>query len=147
MSILVFTISWIAIILCTVIVLIVVRVKEHRKKISSYSCAEAQLDAKNAQRNAHRSMRTDANKILFEVLENVRSAANSGRCECLVDMQDIEKKYKFNPTETKHRRNAVKDSLRNKGFSIVPDVDTAHKEYIIHISWQTSRTDKEDSNG
>lgn len=147
MSVLVFIISWIAVILCTIIVLVVIKVKERRKTISLYSCAEAQLDAKNAQKNAHRRMRTDANKILFGVLEHVHSAANNGKCECLVNIQVIEKKYNFNPSETKNRRNAVKDSLRNKGFCIVPDIGSTHKEDTIHISWQTSRADKGDSNG
>lgn len=146
MSVLVFTISWIAVILCAIIVLIVVKIREHRERICSYSCAEAQLDAKNAQKKAHRRMRTDANKILFGVLENIRSAANSGRCECLVNMTVIEKKYNFDPSEIKQRRNAVKDSLRNKGFCIVPDIGSTHKEDTIHISWQTSRADKGDSN-
>ena len=141
MSITIFIISWIAVVLLTAVGIVVIKSRQHKNRLFNYSCAEAQLDMKNAQRKAHRRMRSDANKILLDVLEFIRSEANNRKPECAVDMEDMERKHKFNPAEAVHRRNAVKDSLRNKGFLIIPGA--CDKAHIVRISWQTSRTDKE----
>lgn len=115
-------------------------VTNHREKarIKNYSCADAQIRSKNAQKREHRKMRQESDKMLYEVLLVIDKEASNSKNEVIVDTDDMEKFFKFNPDTTKKRWNAVKDSLRNRGFCIVPD--THHKENLIHISWQTSRT-------
>ena len=59
-------------------------------------------------------------------------------------MSDLEKKHKFDAASAKKRRNAVKDSLRGRGFCIIPD--THNNEELIHISWQVSRANSRGNN-
>lgn len=127
------------------VVAAVIAVMRKKDRIRNYSCAEAQLDMKNAQKRSHRRAREEANKMLFDVLGIIRVEARSEQCELRVDMGDLEKKYGFDPKTAKKRRNAVKDSLRSRGFIIIPD--TQNNEELIHVSWLTSKADKGVGNG
>ena len=109
--------------------------KRKRDRIKNYSCAEAQLVTKNAQKAMHRKVREHANKMLYQVLAIIDEAAKDRKCEVTIDTTAFENTY-FKFVDAKKYRNAVKDSLRSRGFRIVPD--THHKEELIHISWETS---------
>lgn len=109
--------------------------KRKRDRIKNYSCAEAQLVTKNAQKAMHRKVREHANKMLYQVLAIIDDAAKDRKCEVTIDTTAFESTY-FKFVDAKKYRNAVKDSLRSRGFRIVPD--THHKEELIHISWETS---------
>lgn len=109
--------------------------KRKRDRIKNYSCAEAQLVTKNAQKAMHRKVREHANKMLYQVLAIIDEAAKDRKCEITIDTTAFENTY-FKFVDAKKYRNAVKDSLRSRGFRIVPD--THHKEELIHISWETS---------
>lgn len=117
------------------ITLLVLSSKSKRDRIKNYSCAEAQLVTKNAQKAMHRKVREHANKMLYQVLAIIDDAAKDRKCEVTIDTTAFENTY-FKFVDAKKYRNAVKDSLRSRGFRIVPD--THHKEELIHISWETS---------
>ena len=110
---------------------------QRRNIITNYSCEAAQLDMKTAQKANHKRTRSAANVLLFDVLKLIKVEANKEHCEICINMDDLEKKHKFDPASAKKRRNAVKDSLRGRGFCIIPD--THNNEELIHISWQVSR--------
>ena len=82
-------------------------------------------------------MRKESDKMLYEVLLVIDKEAANRKNEYILDTDDMEKFFKFNSETAKKRWNAVKDSLRARGFCIVPD--THHKENLIHISWHTSK--------
>lgn len=117
---------------------------QHRNAVANYSCEAAQLDMKNAQKSSHKKTRAAANKLLFDVLKRIKSEANKEHYELCVDMSVLEKKHKFDAASAKKRRNAVKDSLRGRGFCIIPD--THNNEELIHISWQVSRANSRGNN-
>lgn len=117
------------------IVLGVISYKRKRDRIKNYTCAEAQLVTKNAQKAMHKKVREHANRMLYQVLALIDGAAKDRKCEVTVDTSAFENTY-FKYMDAKKYRNAVKDSLRSRGFRIVPD--THHKDELIHISWQTS---------
>lgn len=107
-------------------------------RIKNYTCADAQIRSKNAQKHEHRKMRKESDRMLFEVLMVIDKEASNSKNDVIVDMDDMEKFFRFNPETSRKRWNAVKESLRTRGFCIVPN--TNHKENLIHVSWQTSRT-------
>lgn len=108
-----------------------------RNRIKNYSCAEAQLVSKKAQKHFHREMRKLSDKLLYHTLKAVDSAAHNRRNDVYVDTSPFDLRFS-DPADAKKNRNAVKESLRSRGFSIIPD--EKHREAIIHISWQTNRT-------
>lgn len=135
-----FLITVLSVVLLLAVGIAILIVTNHREKlrIKNYSCADAQIRSKNAQKQEHRKMRKESDKMLYEVLLVIDKEAANRKNEVIIDTDDMEKFFKFNPETTKKRWNAVKESLRARGFCIVPD--THHKENLIHVSWQTSRT-------
>ncbi|MBR4407843.1 MAG: hypothetical protein IKT27_05970 [Clostridia bacterium] len=113
--------------------------KRKRDRIKNYTCAEAQLVTKNAEKAMHKKAREHANKLLYKVLTLIDQAAHDERkYEMVIDTSDFITNYaKYG--DAKKYRNAIKDALRSRGFRIIPDFH--HKEEIIHISWQTSHGD------
>lgn len=113
--------------------------KRQRDRIKNYTCAEAQLVTKNAEKAMHKKSREHANKLLYKVLMLIDQAAHDERrYEMVIDTSDLITDYaKYG--DAKKYRNAIKDSLRSRGFRIIPDFH--NKEEIIHISWQTSHGD------
>ena len=108
-----------------------------RNRIKNYSCAEAQLVTKKAQKHFHKEMRKLSDKLLYYILKIVDVAAHNRRNDVYVDTSPFDSRFS-DPVDAKKNRNAVKESLRSRGFSIIPD--EKHREAIIHISWQTNRT-------
>lgn len=108
-----------------------------RNRIKNYSCAEAQLVSKKAQKHFHKEMRKLSDKLLYYILKIVDVAAHNRRNDVYVDTSPFDSRFS-DPVDAKKNRNAVKESLRSRGFSIIPD--EKHREAIIHISWQTNRT-------
>lgn len=108
-----------------------------RNRIKNYSCAEAQLVSKKAQKHFHKEMRKLSDKLLYYILKIVDSAAHNRRNDVYVDTSPFDSRFS-DPADAKKNRNAVKESLRSRGFSIIPD--EKHREAVIHISWQTNRT-------
>lgn len=108
-----------------------------RNRIKNYSCAEAQLVSKKAQKHFHKEMRKLSDKLLYHILKIVDSAAHNRKNDVYVDTSPFDSRFS-DPVDAKKNRNAVKESLRSRGFSIIPD--EKHREAIIHISWQTNRT-------
>lgn len=108
-----------------------------RNRIKNYSCAEAQLVAKKAQKHFHKQMRKLSDKLLYHTLKVVDSAARNRGHDVYVDTSPFDLRFN-DPADAKKNRNAVKESLRSRGFSIIPD--EKHREAVIHISWQTNRT-------
>lgn len=132
------TVLSLVILLAVGIAILVVTNHREKLRIKNYSCADAQIRSKNAQKQEHRKMRKESDKMLYEVLLVIDKEASRCKNEVVIDTDDMEKSFKFNPETTKKRWNAVKESLRTRGFCIVPD--THHKENLIHISWMTSRS-------
>lgn len=121
------------------IVLGVIYYKRKRDRIKNYTCAEAQLVTKNAEKAMHKKSREHANKLLYKVLTLIDQAAHDERrYEMVIDTSDLITDYAKYGNAKKYR-NAIKDALRSRGFRIIPDFH--HKEEIIHISWQTSHGD------
>ena len=108
-----------------------------RNRIRNYSCAEAQLVSKKAQKQFHKAMRKQADRLLYAVLKYIDDAARGRKNDVYVDTAPFSKAVK-NLIDAKKCRNAVKGSLRERGFSIIPD--EKHREAVIHVSWQTNRT-------
>lgn len=108
-----------------------------RNRIRNYSCAEAQLVSKKAQKQFHKVMRKQADRLLYAVLKYVDNAARKRKNDVYVDTTPFSKEVN-NLIDAKKCRNAVKESLRERGFSIIPDEQ--HREAVIHVSWQTNRT-------
>jgi len=135
-----FLITVLSVVLLLAVGIAILIVTNHREKlrIKNYSCADAQIRSKNAQKQEHRKMRKESDKMLYEVLLVIDKEAANRKNEVIIDTDDMEKFFKFNPETMKKRWNAIKESLRARGFCIVPD--THHKENLIHVSWQTSRT-------
>jgi hypothetical protein len=108
-----------------------------RNRIKNYSCAEAQLVSKKAQKHFHKELRKLSDKLLYHVLKIVDASARNRRNDVYVDTSPFDTRFS-DPADAKKNRNAVKESLRSRGFSIIPD--EKHREAVIHISWQTNRT-------
>lgn len=107
-------------------------------RIKNYTCAEAQLVVKNAERALHKKAREQANKMLYKVLALIDQAARDERKhEMVIDTTGIV----TGGEDAKKYRNAIKDALRNRGFHIIPPTLRTDEKYI-HVSWQTSRVDK-----
>lgn len=94
--------------------------------------------SKKAQKQFHKEMRKLADKLLYHTLKIVDSAAHNRRNDVVVDTSPFDSRFS-DPVDAKKNRNAVKESLRSRGFKIIPD--EKHRESVIHISWQTSHAD------
>lgn len=94
--------------------------------IKEYTCAAAQLDSKRANKAVHRKFRRESNKMLLEVLAIIYQAARTGGSEVVVPLTSI-----FPDTEYKKKMiNSVKESLRSRGFTIIPPSQDS-----LRISW------------
>lgn len=113
--------------------------KHRRNRIRNYSCAEAQLVAKKAQKQFHKEMRKQSDKLLYAVLNIVDESARNRKNDVYVDTSPFDKKFLDDTANAKKYRNSVKESLRARGFRIIPDEQ--HRESVIHISWMTSHAD------
>ena len=110
--------------------------KHRRNRIRNYSCAEAQLVAKQAQKRFHKELRKQSDKLLYAVLNLVDEAARNRKNDVFVDTSPFDARFS-DPADAKKNRNAIKEALRSRGFCIIPD--EKHRDAVIHISWQTNR--------
>ena len=113
--------------------------KHRRNRIRNYSCAEAQLVTKKAQKQFHKEMRKQSDKLLYEVLNIIDESARNRKNDVYVDTSPFDKRFLDDTANAKKYRNSVKESLRARGFRIIPDEQ--HREAVIHISWMTSHAD------
>lgn len=140
--------AWLVLILAVllitmVLVTILVIWKHNRNRIRNYSCAEAQLVSKKAQKQYHKEMRRHSDKLLYEVLKIIDTAARNRRNDVYTDTSPFEKKF-FDVEDARKYRNSVKESLRARGFRIIPDEQ--RREAVIHVSWHTSHAEGQPSN-
>ena len=107
--------------------------------LKEYTCAAAQLDAKRANKAAHRKFRHESNKMLLEVLAVIYQAARTGGSEVVVSLTSISPDTEYK----KKMINSVKESLRSRGFTIIPPAQDS-----LRISWDQSvvRRDKANDN-
>lgn len=107
--------------------------------IKEYTCAAAQLDAKRANKAAHRKFRRESDKMLLEVLDVIYRAARTGGSEVVVPLTSIAPDTAYK----KKMINSVKESLRARGFTIIPPAQDS-----LRISWDQSvvRRDKDSDN-
>lgn len=94
--------------------------------IKEYTCAAAQLDAKRANKAVHRKFRRESNKMLLEVLAIIYQAARTGGSEVVVPLTSISPDTEYK----KKMINSVKESLRSRGFTIIPPAQDS-----LRISW------------
>ena len=113
--------------------------KHRRNRIRNYSCAEAQLVTKKAQKQFHKEMRKQSDKLLYEDLNIIDESARNRKNDVYVDTSPFDKRFLDDTANAKKYRNSVKESLRARGFRIIPDEQ--HREAVIHISWMTSHAD------
>lgn len=132
--VLILAVLLIAVVLATVLVLW----KHNRNRIRNYSCAEAQLVSKKAQKLYHKAMRKQSDKLLYEVLKIIDTAARNRRNDVYMDTSKFDKRF-FDVEDARKYRNSVKESLRARGFRIIPDEQ--RRETVIHVSWHTSHAE------
>lgn len=97
--------------------------------IKEYTCAAAQLDAKRANKAAHRKFRRESDKMLLEVLDTIYRAARDGGSEVVITLTSIAPDTEYK----KKMINSVKESLRSRGFTIIPPAQDS-----LSISWGQS---------
>lgn len=137
--VLILAVLLIAVVLTTVIVLW----RHNSGRIRNYSCAEAQLVSKKAQKQYHKKMRKRSDKLLYEVLKVIDTAARNRRNDVYTDTSPFEKRF-FDVEDARKYRNSVKESLRARGFRIIPDEQ--RRESVIHVSWHTSHAEGQPPN-
>lgn len=120
-------------VLSTVAILLL---KHRRNRLKNYSCAEAQLVTKQAQKQFHKAMRKQSDKLLYEILSIIDESARNRKNDVVVDTSPFDARFS-DPADAKKNRNAIKEALRSRGFCIIPDEQ--HRDSFIHISWQTNR--------
>ena len=94
---------------------------------------------KKAQKQFHKEMRKQSDKLLYEVLNIIDESARNRKNDVYVDTSPFDKRFLDDTANAKKYRNSVKESLRARGFRIIPDEQ--HRESVIHISWMTSHAD------
>lgn len=105
--------------------------------IKEYTCAAAQLDAKRANKAVHRKFRRESNKMLLEVLAVIYQAARTGGSEVVVPLTSISPDTEYK----KKMINSVKESLRSRGFTIIPPAQDS-----LRISWGQSVVSRDKNN-
>lgn len=107
--------------------------------IKEYTCAAAQLDSKRANKAAHRKFRRESDKMLLEVLDAIYRVARTGGSEVVITLTSIAPDTAYK----KKMINSVKESLRSRGFTIIPPAQDS-----LRISWDQSvvRKDKDNDN-
>jgi len=140
--------AWLVLILAVLLIAVVLTAvlvlwKHNRNRIRNYSCAEAQLVSKKAQKQYHKKMRKRSDKLLYEVLKVIDTAARNRRNDVYTDTSPFEKRF-FDVEDARKYRNSVKESLRARGFRIIPDEQ--RRESVIHVSWHTSHAEGQPPN-
>ncbi len=94
--------------------------------------------SKKAQKLYHKAMRKQSDKLLYEVLKIIDTAARNRRNDVYMDTSKFDKRF-FDVEDARKYRNSVKESLRARGFRIIPDEQ--RRETVIHVSWHTSHAE------
>lgn len=105
--------------------------------IKEYTCAAAQLDTKRANKAVHRKFRRESNKMLLEVLAVIYRAARTGGSEVVITLTSISPDTEYK----KKMINSVKESLRSRGFTIIPPAQDS-----LRISWDQPVVRKDNDN-
>ena len=105
--------------------------------IKEYTCAAAQLDTKRANKAVHRKFRQESNKMLLEVLAVIYRAARTGGSEVVITLTSISPDTEYK----KKMINSVKESLRSRGFTIIPPAQDS-----LRISWDQPVVRKDNDN-